>query len=361
MSDACASPTAGLARPLTLIVAVLLLARITARAEPVTGLGELMQRAYEIAHVFGQLAVWAAPVLACVIWACEHAPPAGARRTAVLCLSVVAGTVVGVAARVAYQWLPGSRVSWDGVQSFALVIGARALILAGLLALALEIYRRAFFTAQAAQQAAIDGDGLERDLNEARLQMLQAQIEPHFLFNTLANVRRMCDTDREQAFAMLDSLARYLEFALPRLREADVTLNDDVQLVEAYLQLHRMRMGRRLEFVFDVPPGLCHRRVPTLMLLTLVENAVKHGIQPSREGGTVSVCAREAGNRMILQVSDNGVGLQPGSGCGTGLANVRARLSAQFGREAGLELRSGPVRGVTATLTLPLATAEGTP
>jgi LytS/YehU family sensor histidine kinase len=196
---------------------------------------------------------------------------------------------------------------------------------------------------------------------EARLQVLQAQIEPHFLFNTLANVRRLYQTDLAAGRAMLDNLMRYLEVALPHMRAERSTVAGELSLVEAYLHVQRIRMGRRLTFRIDVPAPLHALEVPPMMLLTLVENAIKHGLNPLPEGGAIEIRARREGDRLRLDVTDDGRGFQATSGGGTGLANIRARLAAMHGDEASLTLTENEPHGVTATLELPAtAPAKGT-
>ena len=198
---------------------------------------------------------------------------------------------------------------------------------------------------------------LERELEGAQLQLLQAQVEPHFLFNTLANLRRLVRTDRAGARAMLAHLRRYLEEALPRLRDDHSTLARELGLVQAYLAVHQVRLGTRLCTEFDVPEELGARPVPPMVLLTLVENAIKHGVQPLAEGAQVRVTARSNGVSITLVVSDTGCGMGTGSGGGTGLANLRARLGALYGTAGSLSLKLNEPRGLVATVVLPETTA----
>jgi signal transduction histidine kinase len=195
---------------------------------------------------------------------------------------------------------------------------------------------------------------LERELAEARLQVMQAQVEPHFLFNTLANVRRLYHVEPPAAQAMLRDLSRYLTAALPRMRDAHATLGQELTLVDAYLSVQKIRMGDRLTFEIDAPESLRGTTVPPMMLMTLVENAVKHGVGPVPEGGHVRVSARLVDERLRLQVADTGRGLQESSGSGTGLANIRARLNTLYGTAARLLLAQDPGGGVTATLEIPV-------
>jgi hypothetical protein len=211
---------------------------------------------------------------------------------------------------------------------------------------------------RAAEVAANDAEltrlAAERSWDETRYQLLQAQIEPHFIFNSLANVRRLLHTDPAAADRLLDDLLRYFEHALPRLRDLRSTLGHEVELVQAYLAVHQVRMGKRLRACIDLPPELASLDLPPMLLLTLVENALKHGLQPLVEGGEIHVVARSAGEHLSLSVADTGAGMGSGHGGGSGLANTRARLKSLYGEAARLSLRVNEPRGVVATIDLPL-------
>jgi sensor histidine kinase YesM len=195
---------------------------------------------------------------------------------------------------------------------------------------------------------------LDRELAEARLQVMQAQVEPHFLFNTLANVRRLFQTDPSAARTMLLHLSRYLSAMLPRMRSAQSTLEHELALALAYLQVQKIRMGARLAIRVDVPDALGAAPFPPMMLVTLVENAIRHGLNPQPHGGEVSIIARAADGRLRVQVGDTGRGLSESSGPGVGLANIRARLTTLYEGHARLLLAQNPDGGVTATIELPL-------
>jgi hypothetical protein len=199
---------------------------------------------------------------------------------------------------------------------------------------------------------------MSRQVVEAQLKMMQAQVEPHFLFNTLANVRFLQDTDPAGAGRMLDHLIDYLHAALPQMRESSTTLAQETELARAYLEILRIRMGNRLEFAIRVPQELMNTSFPPMMLLSLVENAIKHGLEPMREGGRVDIEAEAGAGRLRLVVKDTGAGLGAGSdseaGSGVGLANIRARLKTMFGDGARLTLQDNEPRGVIATIEIPL-------
>lgn len=186
-----------------------------------------------------------------------------------------------------------------------------------------------------------------------RLTVLEAQIEPHFLFNTLSNIRRLCQHDLASGRAMLAQLSRYLEAALPKMRRDHAPLADEIDLAMAYLDLQKIRMGARLSVWVRVPKEHLDASVPTMMLVTLVENAIKHGLSPLPEGGSVGISSRRDGDSLHVSVMDTGRGFIGESGSGVGLANIRARLSALYGDKAALRLGSTQPRGVQATLVLP--------
>ena len=218
------------------------------------------------------------------------------------------------------------------------------------------VYRSSSRSAtEAFMQKQTEGTALDADVKRARLQLLRAQIEPHFLFNTLATVRTLARTDRTAAVAMLDHLMRYLSEALHTLRQEECSLAEELQLIDAYLRIHQIRMGSRMSYELLIPEGLFERRIPSMILLTLVENAVKHGINPAVAGGRISVSATQEHNALVLRVSDSGQGMAATDGHGMGLANIRRRLMMLYGDEAVLSLSRPASRGVTASVSIPLA------
>lgn len=193
---------------------------------------------------------------------------------------------------------------------------------------------------------------LERELLDARLRLLQAQIEPHFLFNTLANIQALVESGSANAAPVLRHLIAYLRAAMPRLNEANPTLGGELQLVRAYLELMHMRMPDRLRFTVEAPARLNRLAFPAMALLTLVENAVRHGIDPSTTGGSIAVSAEydTQSGKVSVSVTDTGVGMAESSEPGTGLTNLRTRLLAFFGPEARLELHEAQPQGLHVTL-----------
>ena len=303
---------------------------------------------------FANVVMMTIPMLIVIVATANLGPRHGARRIAALAVAVIASTGVGVVLRVVERFWPDAPDWRDGFEMLA-YLWVRYSILAGMLTVVAELYRREVESIAGAHQAELDVLAFERELTAARLQVLQAQIEPHFLFNTLANVRRLYDEDHAAGRTMLDNVMRYLEIALPRMRDPETRLAHESKLIEAFLHIHRIRMGPRLSFTVDIPPELHDHAVPPMMLLTLVENAIKHGINPSPDGGRIRVSARATGDRLELMVADTGAGFASGSGTGTGLANVSGRLASQFGDRANLALENNELGGATATITLPLA------
>jgi len=199
---------------------------------------------------------------------------------------------------------------------------------------------------------------LQAQMVEARLSALQAQIEPHFLFNTLANVKRLYETVPHQGREMLSSLISYLRAALPSMRQSGSTLGRELDLARSFLTILKMRMGDRLDFSIEVEPALNDAQVPPMVLPTLVENAIKHGLSPLPEGGRIEIAARREGHDLLIDVRDNGAGFSSSGGSGVGLANTRSRLAALFGNRAALSLSSVAPRGVLASLRMPLTLKE---
>ena len=194
----------------------------------------------------------------------------------------------------------------------------------------------------------------EREALDARLRLLQAQVKPHFLFNTLANIRELVDSGSPKASAVLDSLIAYLRAAVPRLHEAAITLKEELELARAYLEVMHMRMPDRLTFMLHTDEKALGLECPAMMVLTLVENAVRHGIDPSEEGGRIEVRTQVAGDRCRVQVIDNGVGLAQNVGVpSTGLSNLRERLQLIYGGDAQLRLITHEPHGVCAEVDFP--------
>jgi len=210
--------------------------------------------------------------------------------------------------------------------------------------------------AAALHKAEADRHLLSKQAIEAELKLMQAQVEPHFLFNTLASVQFLTETNPKEASALLGHLIDYLRAALPQLRASSTTLGKEVALVEAYLNILKMRIGGRLSFVIDIPAELRAHPFPPNLLISLAENAIKHGIEPAAAGGAVIIAARRDAESVVVSVTDTGRGLASGStssGHGFGLSNVRERLTALYGTRGRFTLEAVAPHGARATLALP--------
>ena len=198
---------------------------------------------------------------------------------------------------------------------------------------------------------------IHRQLTEAKLKALQAQVEPHFLFNTLANVQALTEVDPAAANEMTGHLIEYLRASLPRMRRHTSTVAQEIELVVAYLKILEMRFGSRLTFSVEVQEQTRHASFPPMMLPSLVENAVQHGIEPLRDGGRVDIVASLVDQQLVVSVSDTGCGLSAGAdtGSGVGLTNIRQRLEALFGDEASLTIAQRSDSGVVATIRMPFS------
>jgi signal transduction histidine kinase len=192
-------------------------------------------------------------------------------------------------------------------------------------------------------------------LMEERLQMLAARIEPHFLMNTLANLRYLVKSDAAAAHAMLDHLSDFLQGALERSRDLSSTLGNELHIVESYLAIMRIRLGDKLRFQIEVPQALGDAPFPALLLQTLVENSLTHGIGPADQPGLVWIRAREEYRHIVLSIGDNGVGFdaQGKPGQGVGLRNVRDRLEAFYQGRASFSIGNRAAGGTEATLVIP--------
>ena len=210
--------------------------------------------------------------------------------------------------------------------------------------------RRAAVAVQSASETA-ERESLKRQVSEAKMQMMQAQVEPHFLFNTLASIDHLIETDPPRASTMQKNLIQYLRAALPQMRENATDLGREVDLVGAYLEILKVRMEERLQVVFDVPKGLRSADFPPMMLQSMVENAIKHGLEPKAEGGRIDVIGEIVHGDLHVTVADTGLGFAAGgastSGTGLGLTNIRERLKLLYGDRASLVIEANQVDGAS--------------
>jgi sensor histidine kinase YesM len=203
------------------------------------------------------------------------------------------------------------------------------------------------------QQERINRLSSEKQALEANLKLLQAQIEPHFLFNTLSNILSLLDTDLKKGQSMLMDLSRYLRTSLSKTRGSTTTLGQELEMIKAYLNIFKVRMEDRLHYKLDVPHGIKDRSFPPMLIQPLVENAIRHGIEPKVEGGSVTIRARKNGNVLRVEIVDTGTGLHEDDTTGFGLSNVRERLQSLYGDRGRLILEENRPSGLKAIIEVP--------
>jgi two-component sensor histidine kinase len=245
----------------------------------------------------------------------------------------------------------------------AVIMNLATMMVFGLVALKviMNTQRKAQAKVAVAQEAT-EREALKRQLTEARLTTMQAQVEPHFLFNTLASVDHLIETAPQRASQMQKSLIQYLRAAMPHMRETTSNMGREAQLVRSYLEILKFRMEERLEFSVDVPAGLATAEIPPMMLLSLVENAIKHGLEPKLEGGRVDMKAEIVHGKLRVTVADTGLGFNPKNsatrGTGVGLANINERLAMLYGGKAQFSVAPNQPVGTLCTIELPYRVSE---
>ena len=269
-----------------------------------------------------------------------------AQRSAFFAGVPITGVLIG--------WPIGASLVTDGVPAWFRNPSANVLVGALLFSLLISFIFHLIFSAKARQITA------ERRAVEAQLKLLQAQMEPHFLFNTLAGVQTLIDAEPARAKQMLEAFTDYLRATVASLRTEDSSVGQELALAQAYLGLMQQRMEDRLRFDIDADPALKDQAMPALLLQPLVENAIHHGLEPKLEGGHVQLTVRRDGDALLLEVRDDGLGpdapQRRSSGNGVALANIRQRLQGRWGERAVLTLQHA-APGTLATLRLPLEQA----
>ena len=220
--------------------------------------------------------------------------------------------------------------------------------------------------AQATETA--EAEQLKRQVVEARMAAMQAQVEPHFLFNTLASIDHLIETDPPRASQMQKNLIALLRASMPTMREASGgngngvrDLGRELAVIRPYLEILKVRMEERLTTEIAVPDGLLSAEFPPMMVQTLVENAIKHGLEPKAEGGHLAVKAEIVHGKLQVSVADTGLGFGRAAtaGTGVGLANIRERLQLLYGNKASLTVAENPAGGTIVTVTVPYKSIEG--
>ena len=330
------------------LIAAVLLGLLMSRGWPTTSTLELIGRMLAIGMwlllVFGVLEQWPARL------------PSWMARWVVQVIAVAAAVPLGVLMLYLVISQNDATPLW---QDKMRLTGMAMLTVVGLLLtpwMAMSALMRQRDNAVRSQAIAFaeERSALERNALDARLRLLQAQVAPHFLFNTLANVRELVDVGSPQASQVLGSLIAYLRAAVPHLQDAAHTLAQELELVRAYLELMQMRMPDRLQFSLHIEDAAQSLHCPPMSLLTLVENAVRHGIDPSEEGGRIDVHVQVQQQRCRVRVIDTGIGLQGArDGLGTGLSTLRERLQLVFAGDARLSISEITPHGVAAELDFP--------
>jgi signal transduction histidine kinase len=276
-------------------------------------------------------------------------------RPVILGIAVIAGCTLALQLHL-WLWVQHPVPFGYSIHKFRII-----LLQWGMVAAAYYFIERSARRAAELREAQLERHRIEAQMLEARLQMMQAQVEPHFLFNTLAHVQRLYETDSARGRSMLDSFCDYLRAALPQMRGNRSTLGREVELARAYLNTQRIRMGRRLRFEIAIPQELLPAVFPPMMLLSLVENAIKHGLNPLRGGGIIRIVAASGEDVLGVTVTDTGTGLSTAEysgGDGVGLSNIRSRLAALYRGRARLTLRGNIPHGVVAAIDVPLCIDE---
>src|SRR5882762_693260 len=210
-----------------------------------------------------------------------------------------------------------------------------------------------------AEARAAEAESLRRQVVEARMAAMQAQVEPHFLFNTLASIDHLIEVDAPRASRMQKNLIALLRASMPAMRESAATLGRELQVVRPYLEILKVRMEDRLQAEISVAEGLYSADFPPMMLQSLVENAIKHGLEPKPEGGALRVDAEVVHGKLVVSVADTGVGFGRAAtaGTGTGLSSIRERLKLIYGPQAELRIAGNSPAGTRVTVVVPYKTA----
>lgn len=312
------------------------------------------------ALVIGQVLGWSVSFAAFSIW--FNYRQLVTKPFRVLAMGVVGMTAGVLTAKTGFALAKGQPVlqalqeNWAELTQLCLGIGAvYALLLGGIAVVRNQSYE--MMNAQLSFDA--ERERHARQQTETELRLLRAQIEPHFLFNTLGAVQQLALRDGQRAAELTGNLITFLRASLSEIRAEQVTLQEECELIRAYLHVMQVRMGARLQFAIDLPVRFQAVRIPSMLILTMVENAIKHGIEPSVNPGQIQIrIASDAGNIRIL-TEDNGVGLSEVQTGGTGLQNSRERLQLMFGNAAELAIYERAEGGVCAAVTIPDTTKTG--
>lgn len=301
---------------------------------------------------WGRIFVAAVPAFVLIIAVERTSRGPAPRRVAALAAAVVIAAMLFAVVASALRLLHGIGNPQAELQ-YRIANFLRAATLGGLFAALMFFVTRRRDAARALQRERLARADIERQTAEARLHLLRAQIEPHFLFNCLASVRRLYETRPAEGRTLLVHLIEYLRMALPTHRVDFARVDEEAALARRFLEIFSIRLGTRLAVAIDIAADVGSARIPPLIVASLIENAIKHGIGPRAGGGEVALRAWRDGVRLIVEVSDDGVGFREHFGTGVGLANARARLQTLFHGAASLDLSTNAAGGITARMSLP--------
>lgn len=228
-----------------------------------------------------------------------------------------------------------------------------AIILGFIISFGFVIYEKYITFKLSANEEKLKRISLEKEKLNADLKLLQAQVEPHFLFNTLSNILSLLDHDAVTGKKMLENLTQYLRTSLTQSRKPVNRLADEIDMIRTYLDIYKIRMGKRLSYEMDIPENTLDIEIPPMILQPLVENAIKHGLEPKIEGGKISIkaCCKE--DILMLEITDTGMGIKEKSDTGVGTGNVQKRLSSLYGDRASLNFEDMSPAGLKAIVEIP--------
>ena len=226
-------------------------------------------------------------------------------------------------------------------------------VLAGIIVPYIYYHLRLRETKEEAEKERVNRVTIEKEALEAKLRLLHAQIEPHFLFNTLSNILSLIDTAPEKAKNMLMDFNLYLRTSLATTRPEMTTLDEEADTIKAYLNIQKIRLGERLRYSIDIPETLQYQPLPPMLLQPLVENAVKHGLEPKVDGGNINVTAIENNGHMRITVADTGKGFSSYNSSGVGISNVKERIKLIYGDKGKFSLEENYPNGAKAIIEVP--------
>ncbi len=270
-------------------------------------------------------------------------------RLPIVFIMVVIGSVAGNILSFLMYNIEISNAKTTGILSQSIAFS----IMFGLL-----IYLTAFFWERVAIAKRIIEDArLKRIVNEKKiietsLKLLQAQIEPHFLFNTLSNILSLFDSDTTKAKEMQKDLIHYLRSSLTKIRQSESTIGLELELIQSYLNIFKIRMGKRLDFSIDIAQNLLDKPFPSMLIQPIVENAIKHGLEPKLEGGTIKINIRMENDRLLVEIADTGIGFTHGSKFNVGISNICERIELLYGNCGQLLLKDNKPSGLKVVIEI---------